>query len=344
MRAVTEELVLQFLQKYPRRTISLVEIENVIPGGIEYRDFAGSMKRLLADGVVVPIPSQGTNQAQPPLPIRYRIHKQKMQADFFERIRKRQLSLHPGINIEHYFKGSEAKWNREQVWLDQLDSYLKAFGLPKTETSVWERSYEIMGDEKWIRDGGGGAFLQQVGVYDKLQMMELAEPLRFALNPRRIQDAQCYHLIVENKTTYDALTDILPETDLLTLIYGAGKGFLNSITQLEKQLHLEGASHTLYYFGDLDFEGITIWHLLNQRRPASLALPFYRALLDKPFHQGKENQRKDIRAYEQFLQSFLAADQEKIRNLFAKQGYYPQEALSIQELQHMGRTAQWKSI
>ena len=36
MRVVTEELVLHFLQKYPRRTISLVEIENVIPGGIEY--------------------------------------------------------------------------------------------------------------------------------------------------------------------------------------------------------------------------------------------------------------------------------------------------------------------
>lgn len=344
MGIVTEELVLHFLQKYPRRTVSLVEIENVIPGGIEYRDFAGSMKRLMEDELVIPIHSQGTNRAYPPLPTRYRIHKHRMQADFFERIRKRQLSLHPLINIEYYFKGSEAQWNREQEWLDGLNAYLIDYGLPKTEASVWERSYEIMGDEKWIRDGGGGSFLQRVGVYEKLQIIEIVEPLMFALNPKRIQDTLCYHLIVENKTTFDALAEILPETDLLTLIYGSGKGFLNSITQLDKQLHMEKAQHHLYYFGDLDLEGITIWYLVNKRCHVSLALPFYQALLHKKFYQGKENQRKDDKAYEQFMQNFVTADQEKIQNLFAKQGYYPQEALSIQELQHMGRTTLWKSI
>jgi hypothetical protein len=344
MEIKIEELVLQFLTKHPRRTVSLGEIERVIPGGMEYADFAGSIQKLMEDEVLLPISSQGTNQAQPPLPIKYRIHKRTMQADFFEEIRKRQLSLHPTINIECYFKGSEAQWNREQAWLDRLEAYLTAYGLPTTEASVWERSYEIMGDEKWIRDGGGGSFLQQVGVYEKLRIVEIAEPLMFSLNPDRIHDTHCYHLIVENKTTFDALADVLPETDLLTLIYGAGKGFLNSITQLEKQLHLETVRHTLYYFGDLDLEGITIWYLLNQRRPVPLALPFYQALLSKEFHQGKENQRRDAKAYEQFVQCFAGAEQGKIHNLFDKQGYYPQEALSIQELQHMGRTTPWKNI
>jgi hypothetical protein len=336
--------ICDFLRKCSARTIFLSEIETVVSGRVDYKNFACLVQQLIEEGVLAAIKTHGTNQANPALPNRYRIHKQRLQGDFIEEIRRRQLTLLSMINIEGYLKGTEDLWKKEQVWLDQLQAYLAAHGLPQTEVSVWQRSYEISGDEKWISESGGRAFLQRVGIFDKLKIIDLAEPLMFALNPERIHDAHCYHLIVENKTTFDALAEGLPETGFLTLIYGAGKCFLNSITQLESQLHLPNVQHSLYYFGDLDLEGITIWYLLNKRRKAHLALPFYRALLHKTFTQGKENQRKDSGAYLEFLSYFTAAEQELIHQLFAQHGYYPQEALSAQELQDIGRTISWMDI
>lgn len=338
------KVILDYLKTYSLRTISLVEIERLLPGRVEYGDFVCMVEKLMAEGVLVPIRSHGTNQANPALPNGYRIKKEKLKADFFEEIRSHQFDLHPLIYIDSYFKETEALWRGEQEWLGKLQDYLTAYGLPQTEASIWERSYEIMGDEKWISEGGGRSFLQRVRIFDKLKIIDLVEPLMFALNPHRIKGTTCYHLIVENKTTFDALAEVLPETDFLTLIYGAGKCFLNSITQLERQLNMPHVQHMLYYFGDLDLEGINIWYVLDKRRQARLALPFYQALLRKDFHQGKENQRKDNEAYEKFCACFSVADQQAIEDLFASQGYYPQEALSIQELQDIGRTTCWKNI
>ena len=337
-------ILLDFLDKHVGRTLSLTEMERLVPGRVEYQVFASAVEQLMAAGILVPIKAQGTNQAQPALPNGYRIKKQRLKADFFEEIRSRQLSLHSLLQIDCYFKGSEALWHKEQPWLDKLEEYLVTHGLPQSDASVWERSYEMMGDEKWISDNGGRAFLQRVGILPKLKIVDLVEPLMFALNPRLIQDEHCYHLIVENKTTYDALAEILPETAFLTLIYGAGKCFLNSITQLERQLHMPHAQHSLFYFGDLDLEGITIWYLLHKRRQARLALPFYEALLGKDFKVGKTNQRRDSQAYAAFSSNFTNPEQQTIHNVFDNGGYYPQEALSARELQDIGRTTCWKDI
>ena len=336
--------LLSFLAGYSGRRVSLIEMERAVPGIVEYRLFADGVLQLMEEGILVPIRAHGMNGAQPALPNSYQVQKQRLKADFFEEIRQFQFSLHPLIQLDCYFKRSEALWKKEELWLGKLQGYLAINGLPEIEASIWERSYEIMGDEKWISECGGRSFLQRVGIFEKLKIVDLIEPLMFALNPRRIQEPCCYHLIVENKTTFDALAEILPETAFLTLIYGAGKCFLNSITQLESQLHMPDAQHVLFYFGDLDLEGITIWYLLNKRRPASLALPFYQALLGKKSNQGKINQRKDEKAYQEFCSCFSQGEQEIIQGLFAGQSYYPQEALTTQEVQDIGRTIWWKDI
>lgn len=333
-----------FLGTCGGKTVDLMEMERVVPGWGEYEDFAEAVLQLVGEGVLVPIRARGTNLAQPALPNGYRVQRQRLQAEFFEEIRRRQLDIHPLIQLDCYFKGTEVLWRKEQPWLARLQEYLSVYGLPDSEASIWQRSYEIMGDEKWISEQGGRSFLQHVRIFEKLKIVDLMEPLMFALNPKRIQDSCCYHLIVENKTTFDALASVLPATEFLTLIYGAGKCFLNSITQLENQLHMPHVQHELLYFGDLDLEGITIWYLLNKRRPARLALPFYRMLLAKDFKQGKTNQRKDQKAYQEFCACFSQKEQGAIQDLFASLGYYPQEALTTEELQEIGRTTSWKDI
>ncbi|SMC33453.1 hypothetical protein SAMN04488500_101214 [Sporomusa malonica] len=333
-----------FLKQYTRVTVTLAQLEQVSAGWQEYREFAGQVERLITDMVLTPIAACGTNQANPPLPLKYRVNKLRLCTELHERIREKQLVVHSLIQLEPYFKSDESLWRKEAAWIDMLHTYLSRCDLPLHETSVWERSYEIAGDEKWISEGGGYAFLQRVGLYGKLNIVDIAEPLMFALNPGRISDPICLHLIIENKTTFDILASNLPETDFLTMIYGAGKGFLSGIGNLEWQLHLTDRQHRLFYFGDLDQEGITIWYLLNSRRPARLALAFYQALLAKEFTKGKENQRQNDKAYASFLSYFPGNDQDKLRLLFAGAGYYPQEALAASELGEIARKTPWKSI
>jgi hypothetical protein len=104
--------------------------------------------------------------------------------------------------------------------------------------------------------------------------------LMFAVNPQGITNAVHRHLIVENKTTYQALLHALADVLFTTLIFGGGYRVTKSIELLPMQLPLKGASHEFYYFGDIDKEGISIWHLLNERvlayfgSSAILAFPF----------------------------------------------------------------------
>lgn len=335
-----EELIRTFLEKQPGKIVNLADLEKQIPGYIKYRKFACTVEQLIKEGILIPIGEPGDYS----LYNKYRVDKRKLKNVFWEEISKCQLSLHPAIDLGCYFKTSPEIWRQEQKWLERLNQYLNQYGLPEKETSIWERSYEITADEKWISRSGGKGFLKKVGVYDKLKIGEIAEPLMFALNPKKINQQKCYHLIVENKTTFDALMEILPETDLLTLIYGAGKCFLNGIINLEKQLHLSDRQHLLYYFGDLDWEGITIWYLLNKRRPTRLALPFYQALLRKEFAPGKEQQRHDLTAYQFFLSHLPLEEQGLLEKLFQTSCCCPQEALSTEELQQIGRNLAWKDI
>ena len=133
----------------------------------------------------------------------------------------------------------------------------------------------------------------------------------------------------------------LPDTTFCTLIYGAGWKITADIFMLDKQLGLKNQEHRIYYFGDVDYEGISIWHILNMRLPVFPAIPFYRALLSKPAARGKENQVCNEEALAHFLTCFSSAEQERIRDILDNGGYYPQEALNRAELGAIWRDASW---
>lgn len=149
------------------------------------------------------------------------------------------------------------------------------------------------------------------------------------------------HLIVENKTTFQALLPILYESDCHTLIYGCGNKITGNIEMFSLQYPLVNAEHHFYYFGDLDYEGIRIWYDTHRQQPMQPALPFYQACLSYPPASGKTNQRKDEEALEEFLAYFTQKEQEIIRVSLDNGKYYPQEILSTAQLQHIWRSSQW---
>ncbi|TXK90340.1 hypothetical protein FVE24_12135, partial [Parageobacillus sp. SY1] len=103
------------------------------------------------------------------------------------------------------------------------------------------------------------------------------------------------------------------------------------------------ADHRFYYFGDIDREGIAIWHSLAKKQPVSPALPFYRACLQKDPTSGKDYQMERTEALDEFLAYFAPDEQKQLQELLASGQYYPQEMLKTRELQQIWREWQWTS-
>lgn len=339
---MTNDLIIQLnraLLKQVKKTVKLRELEGLVDGSTEYDGFFDAVRHLEQEGLLQPIKSQGFNNFG--LAYAYRIQKQSLSKHLHEQIRSKQLSVHPLINLSCYFEQAEEVWKQDQEYINKLHSYLTKKGIPDKEAFSPERSYELVGNEKWIDEGGGRAFLDRIGVYSFLRIVPAVEPLMFAINPHEMNSREHLHLIVENKSAYAALATCLAESPFTTLIFGSGKGFLSSITNLEQQLNLPDHVHRLNYFGDLDREGITIWDTLHQRRAASPALAFYRALMMKDFTYGKQYQKQNKHAEDRFVSHFLPNEQSKIRQMLAEGGYYPQEALKTDELCDIWRCS-WK--
>ncbi|WP_026073488.1 Wadjet anti-phage system protein JetD domain-containing protein [Robertmurraya massiliosenegalensis] len=331
------------LEQAKRSTITLSDLEKVAGPQNTYDDFAANVRILMDEGFLTAVKSHGVNWCG--LPNRFRIQKGKVKQPLIEEIQEMQFKVHPAMDLRPYFSAAKKKWSEDQPWIWKLNEYLQRNGLPTTYTNSSERSYELMKDEKWIDEKGGKSILEKINLFDKLKIMKTPDPLMFALNPTQLLSKHGVHrhLVVENKATYTGLLDKLRDTDFTTLIYGSGWKIASSLNQLTKQLGLtnKDIQHDIYYFGDLDYEGISIFHHLHEKYDVKLATDFYEAIIRKPFYKGKENQTRNDAAVQHFLQYFNEEDQEKIASMFKENGYYPQEALAKEELHTIWRKALW---
>lgn len=233
--------------------------------------------------------------------------------------------------MQEYLALSEEVWNRDLQYIIKVNEYIITQKLPEDYATSQERSFHIIGDEKWIDEKGGKALLQRIKLWDKLKIMNVGEPLMMAVNPLQFSKSEYSHLIVENKATFIALVDVLRETEFTSLIWGSGWKIVSNIFMLEKQLGLKG-EHKLYYFGDLDYEGISIWNSLNEKLETTLAVDFYRELIKKPYSIGKENQQKNDVALKNFIKLFSEEEEKHIIEFLDNKGYLPQEGLNKEEL------------
>jgi len=323
------------LESHKKKTISLNELEKLFSGDITYEDFAKEVLEFVEMGILSPVKSHGNNNKSTPLHHTYRIKDYKLKSSIKDEIQAFQLSCNPNIKVNSYYSLPKSTWLKDLKSIKRIDKYLKINGLPEKSATAPERSYNIIGDEKWIDYLGGKALLERIDIWDKLNIDTNSDPLMFGINPNQISNKIHKHLIVENKTTFYNLMDSIKYTTFTSLIYGAGWRVLANINSLEYQLGLEGDDHHLYYFGDLDKEGISIWNGLNNIRPTELAIEFYEEFLNKDYSRGKIKQRQNKEALDSFEGKFNTQQKEQIRNLLEKGGYYPQEALDKDELKYL---------
>ncbi len=319
----------------------LAELEKILMVHYpSYELFATKILELEESGLLTMVKSKGRNTRRPSLAFQYRINKSILVEDFHLELQQYRRKLSPLINIDYYYGKDDSIWKADLPYLLKINQFIATNPQLNSPVPAPERSYQLVGDEKWIVEKGGKELLERIGLYDQLQIISTAEPLMFAINPNLINSVEQYHLIVENKATYQGLLPTITATNFSTLIYGSGKAVIGSINEFYKQYPVT-AKHHFLYFGDLDREGILIWHLLSKIQPTELALPFYHACLLKEPVKGKGYQRKRSEAVKAFTSHFSNKTANHIEQFLADGMYLPQETLGTDELQSIWRDTDW---
>lgn len=341
-------MILEALKKelisYNKRTIELAQLETLLtPHVNSYEQFARIVRQLEEEDVLNMVKSTGRTSRRPSLALQYRINKSALVEGYHHELQHYRHHLHAALNIDTYYRRDPSVWKDDLPFITKIDQHLKTYGFPIESVPAPERSFELVGDEKWIVEKGGKEVLERLGIYRRLNIIPVSEPLMFAINPSTITAKTQFHLIVENKTTYQALLPALEKTNFSTLIYGHGKTIIKSIELFPFQYPID-ANHHFLYFGDIDREGIWIWYRLAQTQPVLLALPFYEACLKTAPAEGKGYQREHKEALDAFLSAFTQGDRMTIERLLTEGQYYPQETLKTRDLQQIWRESDWKTL
>ncbi|WP_374066913.1 Wadjet anti-phage system protein JetD domain-containing protein [Paraliobacillus sp. JSM ZJ581] len=342
MKKVKE--VKEVLTLYQKKTIDINTLQELISPFVDtYEAFANVILLLEEEEILTMVKSKGRSIRKPSLALQYRIHKAKMKKEHHSLLQQYRVKFHNAINLDYYYNQDPKQWHEDFPYLNQINNYLQVHGFPIEAIPAPERSYELVEDEKWITEKRGKEVLERVDLFDKMRIIPVSDPFPFAINPNKIQATTQLHLIVENKTTYQGLLLGMGKTNFSTLIYGSGKAIIQSIEQFDRQYPID-AHHHFFYFGDIDREGITIWHSLNKKINARLALPFYQACLAKNPAKGKDYQRQRMEAEGAFFENFNQQEQLHLKQLLKGGYYYPQEILKTKELQKIWGGSDWDSL
>lgn len=336
-----------------RKIMSLEEIAQ--RQGIEqYSQLAEYIYARLEEGCLKPVKSHGTNGKKPALyKDYYAIEEPSDDSGYLEEI---QYQLSPQMDISYYLAHPE-QYRKEREAVLALSRYLDGEqDKLLCPVSLNERSFEIWGREKFLssqdrkkkEDITGKKILRHSGItLERLNIYETAEPLAYYCRSRKVPQNI---VIVENKDTFYSMRRYLLEKDadifgmpVDTLIYGAGKGILKSFRDRELcvEPYVQNEDNQLYYFGDLDFEGIRIYEQLQERFQAEVSirpfLPAYETMVQKGLQQFGLNRLPETKKGQNrvlsgvFMKYFPEEIQRDMYYILDRDKYIPQEIINIQD-------------
>lgn len=301
------------------------------------------VRKLLEEERVKPVKSSGTNGKKPALYRCYWIMEKKKEYPVLEEELK--YKLHPMMSVDYYLSHLE-QYEQDREWVLLLDAYLRnkreMLSYPE---SINERSFEIWNREKFLTKEQGNKILKRCGIHTEvLHTYKTAEPLSYYSHTRETPQNL---LILENKDTFYSMRRHLLEGNsqilgqsIGTLIYGAGKRILKSFEDFEVcvEPYMTDSENRIYYFGDLDYEGIGIYENLAKMFVTRWEIePFvlaYRAMLRKAssvskLPDTKEKQNRNIS--ESFFSYFSNEEVNQMQEILRSGEYVPQEILNISD-------------
>lgn len=300
--------------------------------------------RLLNQQKLKPVKASGTNGKRPALYLSYWILENKK--DYQELEEELMYRLHPEISVDYYLSHLE-QYEEDREWVLLLSEFLKERRDKLLEAeSLNERSFEIWGREKFLTKEQGGRILKRCGLTaDALNVYDTAEPLAYYSHTKSTPQNI---LILENKDTFYSMRRHLLTggqgifgEPVGTLVYGGGKRVLKSFGDFDfcVEPYMTKRDNQIYYFGDLDYEGIGIYEklagLFESRWEIKPFVPAYQAMLSKAGQMGRlpatrEKQNRNITG--DFFRYFSFDKVKQMKEILEREEYIPQEILNISDL------------
>lgn len=318
--------------------IFLDDIENLTYAK-DYSELYSTVSALVEKGVLEPIKNaNGTNGLIPPLFVKYRIRKPAGNDNF---LKEEIIHLDGNFNISFYLSNPK-RYREQREIIYPLSEFLKYHSeLLNFRVSKNERAYQIWKYEKQLDSLSVRSVLTFNGLDEKLNYYNTPEPF-FYFSPEKLLHREQTVLIVENKDTWYTLREIMRETaDLIVMfghridgiLYGEGKK-VNRPRALDEFCDSELRHKCDFlYFGDLDFEGISIFQELKSRNPQykiDLFTELYSFMLDEyPISVLGKVKKSQLRpgTTECFLSYFTKEQKEAVTALLDGGYYIPQEAV-----------------
>lgn len=338
-----DELVERHLNSHKNKTIDTLEMEKWLKKELknegqhfDYRQFAEKILSLSKTGEIEPVKSSGETFMIPSLHKKYR-KKEKPK----ERLTASVLLTvgHPKMNLNYYRERAD-EYRRDKEVLEAITRFL--YQQESDWMTVNERSFELLGNEKYLDSQEGKRLLQIIEIsLEDMRCEKTYEPFFYHRLSSDIQNI----LIIENKDTFSSIKKLMNEglntfygISYQLLIYGEGRKILRSIEYLnELNIPLEVAVH---YFGDIDREGLWIKHRLEliTDRGISYATDFYREAIKTGRSRQLETKQTENKDANCQFQSHLVPEEWKFVEKVLREGrIIPQEAVNQKILR---RTAQ----
>lgn len=313
----------------------------------EYRALCAKVRELIDAEKIKPVKASGINGKSPALYREYWIVEEKQ--DFSAYYDELSFDIVPAISTD-YYKAHIDQYVQDRPWVLLLNDYLKnKKGNFMTLMSENERSFDIWHREKFLKQEQGRRVLKRCQIApESLNFYHTTEPVAYYAATRQTPQNM---LILENKDTFYSMRRFLLDENLCicgeqigTLIYGAGKGILAAFSDFGQsgEPYMTAQGNIIFYFGDLDYEGIRIYESFAAAYGAEynirLFIKAYEKMLEKAYGMDgapdalpltKEGQSRNIGTA--FLGSFPPARQAQIREILEKDRYIPQEILNIKD-------------
>ena len=250
--------------KEVKGTIEYIELFNLLEID-DYKNLCVEINRLVYDEVLIPVKIKEKTKRTPSICRYYKINKKTKDCVDQELIDEIK-SISANLDYTYYLKHPE-KYRIDRNYVQKLDKFflMKRDSL-SVSASINERSMEIWGEEKYLKDKGGMKLLNNVKIdISKLNVYATPEPFFYHKCSETINNV----LIIENKDTWYTARKILKEgfknilgLEVDLLVYGEGKKIESSIYFLEEDFKPINKLN-IYYWGDIDFEGISIFNRLK---------------------------------------------------------------------------------
>lgn len=296
-------------------------------------------------GKLTPVKASKTNGKKPALYNAY--WKYEEQQDYSDIQEELKYQISPALDTT-YYQNKPEKYEGDRKNIHLLSDYLvkrkQELEIGKT---INERSFEIFRKEKFLEREGGMELLKRLKFpANQLNFYETSEPMAYYSHKKTTPQN---FLIIENKDTFYSMrkylidgSDKIMGTEISTLIYGGGKAIYKSFQDYSCAVepYFAHEENKIYYFGDLDYEGILIYETLCEKYKDNVKIILFKSAYEKMLQKAgefgmielpdtKEGQNKNIGTY--FFEQFSVVTQDKMKQILEHHKYIPQEIVNVSD-------------